>query len=344
MNIYNKPPYTITEKAADYLAKIVETVTRLEFGTFFKRDIKLHRENRVRTIHSSLAIEGNSLSLDEVTAVIEGKVVAGKQAEMKEVKNAYEAYDKIMTFDPYSVSDFLKAHKLMTQGLVKESGKFRSGDVGVFDGVVVVHVGERPQFVLQLIEDLFGWAKESELHLILKSAILHYEIETIHPFADGNGRIGRLWQTLLLAKWNPIFAWIPMESVLYQNRPQYYQAIQDAKKANDSGMFIEFTLSALFEIIAQQQKHQVEHEHKHQVDLSDFAISVLKTIGGKTLSRKEIFAAIGMNGDSRSFKRNIEPLITGGFIKMTVPEKPNSKLQKYRLTDKGTAAIRNSAR
>ena len=128
--MYKKPPYTITEKAADYLAKIVETVTRLEFGTGFKRDIRLHRENRLQTIHSSLAIEGNSLSLGEVTAVIEGKMIAGKQTEIKEVKNAYEAYDKIMTFDPYSIRDFLKAHQLMMDSLVNESGSFRRGDVG----------------------------------------------------------------------------------------------------------------------------------------------------------------------------------------------------------------------
>jgi Fic family protein len=253
-----KPPYTITEKAADYLAKIVETVTRLEFGTEFKRDIKLHRENRARSIYSSLAIEGSSLTLGEVTAVIEGRIVAGKQTEIKEVKNAYEAYDKIMTFDPYAIGDFLKAHKLMTDGLVKESGKFRSGDVGVFDGGIAVHIGARPQFLPQLMEELFGWAKQSKLHPVLKSTILHYEIETIHPFADGNGRMGRLWQTLLLAKWNVIFAWIPMESLLYQNRPQYYQTIADARKANDSGLFIEFTLSALFDIISTQEKHQVE--------------------------------------------------------------------------------------
>jgi Fic family protein len=248
----NKPPYTITVKAADYLAKIVEAATRLEFGTDFKRDIKLHRQNRVRTIHSSLAIEGNTLSFDEVTAVIDGKLVAGKQEEIKEVKNAYEAYDKIMTFDPYAVKDFLKAHKLMMQGLINEAGKFRSGDVGVFDGDVAVHIGARPQFVPELITELFGWAKESELHPVLKSAIMHYELETIHPFADGNGRMGRLWQTILLAKWNEIFAWIPMESVLYQNRSQYYQAIAEARKANDSGLFIEFTLSALLDIITAQ--------------------------------------------------------------------------------------------
>jgi Fic family protein len=338
--MYNKPPYTITEKAADYLAKIVETVTRLEFGTGFKRDIKLHRENRARTIHSSLAIEGNSLSLGEVTAVIEGKVVAGKQAEIKEVKNAYEAYDKIMTFDPYAIKDFLKAHKLMTQGLVDESGRFRSGDVGVFDGDKAVHIGARPQFVHALMEELLGWAKKSDLHPVLKSAILHYEIETIHPFADGNGRMGRLWQTLLLAKWNEIFAWIPMESVLYRNRPQYYQAIEDARRANDSGAFIEFTLYALYDSIALQEKHQVQHKDKHQVDLSDTQLSVLKALKDKMLSRKEIFAAIGMSEDTRSYKRNIEPLLEGGLIEMTVPDKPNSKLQKYKLTDSGQAFIK----
>lgn len=342
--MYNKPPYTITEKAADYLAKIVETVTRLEFGTGFKRDIKLHRENRMRTIHSSLAIEGNSLSLGEVTAVIEGKMVAGKQTEIKEVKNAYEAYDKIMTFDPYAIGDFLKAHQLMTDGLVKESGKFRRGEVGVFDGDVAVHMGARPQFVPQLMEELFGWAKESELHPVLKSAILHYEIETIHPFADGNGRMGRLWQTLLLAQWNDIFAWIPMESVLYQNRPQYYQAIENARHANDSGVFIEFTLSALYDIIAAQEKHQVRHEDKHQVQLSDTQIEVLKALEDITLSRKEIFATIGMNSDSRSFKRHIEPLLADGFIEMTVPDKLNSRLQKYRLTDSGKAFISDNGK
>jgi len=334
-----KPPYTITEKAADYLAKIAETVTRLELGTKFMRDIQLHRENRLRTIHSSLAIEGNTLSLDEVTAVIEGKVVAGRQEEIKEVKNAYEAYDKVMTFDPYSIDDFLTAHKLVTQGLLKESGTFRSGDVGVFDGGKAVHIGARPRFVPQLMADLFRWAKESELHPVLKSAILHYEIETIHPFADGNGRMGRLWQTLLLAKWNVIFAWIPMESVLYLNRPQYYQAIENARKVNDSGVFIEFTLSMIFDVVAEQEKHQVKHQEKHQVDLRDAQLAALKALENNNLSRKEIFAAIGMNGDSRAFKRHIEPLLTKGLVEMTVPDKPNSRLQKYRLTSKGKAVI-----
>ena len=187
-----KLPYTITEKAADYLAKIVEISTRLSIGSGFPLNIRLHRENRLRTIHSSLAIEGNSLSLGEMTAVIEGKMVAGKQEDVKEVRNAYEAYDRMMTFSPYAISDFLKAHKLVTQGLVKEAGKFRSGDVGVFNGDVAVHMGARPQFVPSLMNELFRWARTSELHPVLKSAVLHYEIETIHPFADGKRADGAL--------------------------------------------------------------------------------------------------------------------------------------------------------
>jgi Fic family protein len=254
------PPYTITLKAADYLTKIAEAVTRLEFGTGFKRDIRLHRKNRVRSIYSSLAIEGNTLTLGEVTDVIEGKLVCGGQEEVKEVKNAFAAYDKIMTFDPYNVKDFLKAHKLMTDGLVTESGKFRNGDVGVFDGDVVIHMGARPQFVPQLVDDLFAWAKETELHPVLKSAIVHCEIEAIHPFADGNGRMGRLWQTLLLAKWKEVFAWIPMESVVFAKRPEYYGALQSAQRANNSSEFIEFTLSALLDTIEQEAKHQSDSE------------------------------------------------------------------------------------
>jgi Fic family protein len=254
------PPYTISLKAADYLAKIVETVTRLEMRTDFRRDIRLHRENRVRSIYSSLAIEGNTLSLDEVTDVINGKLVAGRQVEIKEVKNAFAAYDKIMAFDPYKVKDFLKAHKLMTDGLVAEAGNFRRGDVAVFDDDVLIHAGARPQFVPELIAGLFGWAKETELHPVIKSAVVHSEIETIHPFADGNGRTGRLWQTLILAKWNPLFEWIPMESLVYENRSDYYDALQNAQKANDSTGFIEFSLSAILEAVEAQAQLQAKQE------------------------------------------------------------------------------------
>lgn len=343
--VYQKPPYIITEKAADYLAKIVETVTRLEFGTAFKRDIKLHRENRVRTIHSSLAIEGNSLSLGEVTAVIEGKVVAGKQTEIKEVKNAYEAYDKIMTFDPYAVQDFLKAHELMTQGLVAEAGKFRGGDVGVFDGDVAIHLGARPQFVPQLIADLFSWAKESELHPVLKSAILHYEIETIHPFADGNGRMGRLWQTVLLAKWNSIFAWIPMESVVHQNRPEYYEALYYGQHTGDSSKFIEFALASLLSSLKNIYEGatvsgQASGQNKKNLngDLDGAAVQdtnqderakMILAFCAEPRTRDEMQQHIGIANRGYFRTTILKPLLESGELKMTIPDKPNSRNQKY---------------
>jgi Fic family protein len=329
----SKPPYTITEKAADYLAKIVETVTRLEFGTGFKRDIKLHRENRVRTIHSSLAIEGNTLSLGEVSAVIEGKVVAGKQTEVKEVKNAYEAYDKIMTFNPYAVKDFLKAHKLMTDGLVKEAGKFRSGDVGVFDGDVAIHIGARPRFVQQLIEDLFAWAKSSYLHPVLMSAILHYEIETIHPFADGNGRMGRLWQTLLLAKWNAIFAWIPMESVVYQNRQEYYDALYYGQHIADSSKFIEFTLSALLSSLEKIYADSLNSANldgdANQDTNQDARVRIILAFCEEPRTRDEIQRYIGITNRGYFRTKILKPLLESGKLKMTIPDKPNSRNQKY---------------
>ncbi|HQH66481.1 MAG TPA: Fic family protein [Clostridia bacterium] len=312
------------------MAKIVETVTKLEYGTGFKRDIRLHRKNRMRTIHSSLAIEGNSLTLGEVTAVIEGKVVAGKQTEIKEVKNAYEAYDKIMTLDPYDVKDFLKAHKLMTEGLVDEAGKFRSGDVGVFDGDVAVHIGARPQFVSDLIKDLFDWAKDSGLHPVLKSAILHYEIETIHPFADGNGRMGRLWQTLLLAKWNAIFAWIPMESVMNQNRPEYYDALYYGQHSGDSSRFIEFTLLALLEVLQKTNTDLLtaEQDNAQVTDQVDRAEKIIEFCV-QPKSREEIQSFVGIAHREHFRAKILKPLLDSGKLKMTIPDKPNSRNQKY---------------
>ncbi|HQM02171.1 MAG TPA: Fic family protein [Ruminococcus flavefaciens] len=312
------------------MAKIVETVTKLEYGTGFKRDIRLHRKNRMRTIHSSLAIEGNSLTLGEVTAVIEGKVVAGKQTEIKEVKNAYEAYDKIMTLDPYDVKDFLKAHKLMTEGLVDEAGKFRSGDVGVFDGDVAVHIGARPQFVSDLIKDLFDWAKDSGLHPVLKSAILHYEIETIHPFADGNGRMGRLWQTLLLAKWNSIFAWIPMESVMNQNRPEYYDALYYGQHSGDSSRFIEFTLLALLEVLQKTNTDLLtaEQDNAQVTDQVDRAEKIIEFCV-QPKSREEIQSFVGIAHREHFRAKILKPLLDSGRLKMTIPDKPNSRNQKY---------------
>lgn len=245
------PPFSITITAANYLAKIVEAMTRLDVGTDFRLDVRLHRENRVRSIHSSLAIEGNELSLEAVSAVLDGRPVWGRPLDIQEVRNARDAYAELLTFDPYSVDDFLTAHRLLTAGLIHEAGSFRNGDVAVYAGDVPVHVGARPAFVPQLVRDLFEWARDSELHPVLCSAVVHCEIETIHPFADGNGRIGRLWQTLILARWNDVFAALPTETVVYGNRPRYYDALRTAQRTNDATGFIEFSLGAILEAVSE---------------------------------------------------------------------------------------------
>jgi len=321
------PPYTLTEKAKELLQRIEELLVRLEYKTGFKRNIQLHMENRIRTIQSSCAIEGNILTLSEVRDVISGKHIIAPQKDILEVKNAHTTYAKLMTFDPYSISDFLVAHALMTEGLISESGKFRSVDVGVYSGNIMVHMGARPHFVQGLVADLFIWAKQSGLHPIYLSSIVHYEIESIHPFADGNGRMGRLWHTLILAKWKEVFAWLPMESAIYCKRPQYYQALQKSGTANDSAIFIEYCLSAIFETITSQIKLQ----EKALANLSKIQKDILKALEKGNLTRKEIFATVGISGDTRAYKRHIEPLITMGLVEMTVPDKPNSKMQKYRV-------------
>jgi Fic family protein len=201
-----KPPFAITDKIANLVAKIAEETGRIEGAGEYSRNLHLRKANRLRSIHSSTAIEGNTLSLQQVTEIINGKRVIGNNREIKEVKNAYDAYEQILNFNPFKVADFLKAHNLMTMGLVAESGKFRAGNVGVFSGKKIVHLGANPEFVPKLVKELFAWAKNSDTHPLIKSSVMHFEIEFIHPFSDGNGRMGRLWQTLVLASWHEIFA------------------------------------------------------------------------------------------------------------------------------------------
>ncbi|MDR0311556.1 MAG: Fic family protein [Acidobacteriota bacterium] len=239
------------------------------------------------------------------------------------------------------MADFLKAHKLMMNDLADNAGKFRTRGVGIYDGERLVHAAPKAELVYGHIENLFGWAKSGEVHPLIKSSAVHYEIEFIHPFMDGNGRMGRLWQTVILSKWDPLFLSLPIETVIFERQREYYAALGTSDRVGNSTVFIEFMLTAIADILAIQDKHKDEHIDKHKDEqLSNTMVSVLKSLESGYLSRKEIFAAIGMNGDHRAYKRNVEPLLTSGYIEMTIPGKPNSKTQKYRLTDKGAAAIR----
>jgi Fic family protein len=206
---------------------------------------KLRKQNRIQAIHSSLAIENNTLTLEQVADVIEGKRVLGKPGEIREVKNAYDAYERLLDFDSLSVADLLEAHGIIMADLTKEAGRFRSGNVGVYNGDVLIHPGTPARYVPERMEALFGWLKNSDEQQLVKSCVFHYEFEFIHPFTDGNGRLGRMWQTLLLSKWKPIFAYLPVETLVKERQGQYYAALGSADNAGDSTVFIAFMLTAL---------------------------------------------------------------------------------------------------
>ncbi len=243
-----KPPFTLTNTMLHQVIEISRVLGILEFSV--KSDLKLRKENRIKSIHSSLAIENNSLTEKQVTDIIDGKRVLGDPKEIREVKNAYDAYEEILTLDPYRQKDFFKAHRLLTAGIVNEAGKYRSRDVRIFDEIGnVVHMGARPQYLQALMDDLFVWGKNDNTPELIKSCVFHYEIETIHPFADGNGRMGRLWQTVILANWNPIFAWIPLETLIYENQRDYYKVLEQVDQETNSNRFIEFMLAIILKTL-----------------------------------------------------------------------------------------------
>ena len=241
-----KPPFEITNTMIHEIAEIAELVGKLTSTNQLSANPTLRRTNRIRTIHGSLAIEQNTLSLEQVTAVLNGKQVLAPPKDIAEVKNAYEIYERLDELDPYSVDDLLTAHGIMTRGLVDESGVFRSKPVGVVDQEGhVLHFGTLPQYVPNLVMELLDWVKNSDVHMLIRSCVFHYEFELIHPFANGNGRVGRLWHTLLLSKWNPAFAWLPVESIIHDRQQEYYEAINASNNAGESTEFIEFMLSAI---------------------------------------------------------------------------------------------------
>ena len=240
------PPFEITNTIIDQVVEIAELTGKLTSIHPLSANPMLRRTNRIRTIHGSLAIEQNTLSLEQVTAVLKGQLVLAPPKDIAEVKNAYEIYERLDALDPYSVEDLLIAHSIMTRGLVEESGCFRSRPVAVVDQQGnILHFGTLPDYVPGLTRDLLEWTKNSQVHMLIRSCVFHYELEQIHPFADGNGRVGRLWHTLLLSKWNPAFAWLSVESMIHANQRAYYDAINASNAAGSSTVFIEFMLSVI---------------------------------------------------------------------------------------------------
>ena len=242
------PPFKITNEALNFVYEIGELVGKISAEKEFEKNLTLRRENRIKTIYSSLAIEQNTLTLEQVTDVINGKRVLAPPKDIKEVQNAYEIYERLEELNENSVKDLLLAHKIMTSELIKESGRFRSKNAGVYQGDKLIHMGTLPEYIPELINNLFLWLKKSEEHPLIKAAVFHYEFEFIHPFQDGNGRIGRLWHSLILSKWKKFFAWL-IESLVQKCQKEYYIAINNSNRDGESTEFILFMLKIIKETL-----------------------------------------------------------------------------------------------
>lgn len=320
-----KPPFTLSEKTLNLVAEIMEIVTKLTMIEVEGINPKLRRNNRIKTIQASLAIENNSLSLDQVTAILNGKRILGPGQDIKEVQNAYEAYELLLDFNPYDVSSLLEAHMILMNDLTKEAGTFRSGGVGIFAGENLIHMAPPASFVPEQISQLLLWAKNSEVHPLIKSCVFHYEFEFIHPFADGNGRMGRMWQTLILYKWKRLFGWLPVESLVKDRQDNYYKVLGECDKAADSVKFIEFMLESIRDSLVEiSSTEQVGVQVSEQVEI------LLTAIGKDTVSGKELMERVGLKHRPTFRKNYLLPAIENGYLEMTIPDKPNSSKQKYR--------------
>jgi len=246
-----QPPYTITPQIVQQVAVIVELVTRWSYSDDSALTPQLRRNNRIRTIQASLALENNTLSIEQVTDVLDGKAVVGLPREIQEVRNAFAAYEQVSKWEPHSQSDLLAAHGLLMDGLVDDAGHYRKGGVGIYSDKGLVHMAPPAKMLSGLMADLVEWLASAPVHPLIASSVFHYEFEFIHPFADGNGRMGRLWQTLILSKWEPILAYLPVESVIRMRQTAYYEALAEADRIASATPFIEFMLQALHDAMTE---------------------------------------------------------------------------------------------
>lgn len=323
-----KPPFTITNEILMHVSSISEKIGRITAIGNLESKPHLRRNNRIKSIHSSLKIEANSLSLSQVRDVINGKNVLGEQKEVQEVKNAYAAYERISEINPYSIKDLKVFHGIMTKYVVEESGDFRQGEEGVFNGEQCVFMAPPARFVPQLLNDLFEWMEKAKdsVHPLILSCVFHYEFVFIHPFADGNGRMARLWHTAILSKWKPIFEYIPIESQIEKFQEEYYNAIAKCHVDGASTIFIEFMLSQIDKILddisvqLSEENAQLPECVKKLLDAMEYDLPYTSTA---------LMEKLGLKA-REGFRRNyLHPAIESNLIQMTIPDKPNSRNQRY---------------
>lgn len=325
-----QPLFTITPAILDLVEKISE---KLGYWSASAGELspKLRRSNRIRTIQASLAIENNTLSVEQVTAVLAGKRVLGLPREIQEVRNAFAAYEQLNRLQPSSVEDLLQAHGILMAGLLDGAGQFRTGKVGIYRDTALVHMAPPAKRVPSLVRELFNWLARGEVPLLVASCVFHYEFEFIHPFTDGNGRMGRLWQTLILSRWKPLLAYLPVETVIHEQQAAYYQALADADSATEATPFVTYMLQALLTAMSEVAlTDQVNDQVSDQVKR---LLAAFK--GSKLLKAVELMARLGLQ-HRPTFRNNyLNPALAAGLIEMTQPDSPRSPAQQYRITARG---------
>ncbi|WP_291462282.1 Fic family protein [Desulfobacula sp.] len=322
------PPYIVTPNMVRLVEIIGESIGRISMAPNISIKPHLRRNNQIKTIQASLNIEGNTLNLEQVTAVLEGKRILGSAREIQEVYNAFTAYDRIEDWNPCHVSHLCEAHGKMMKGLEENCGKFRSTGVGIHRKSEIVHIAPPAKKVPDLINDLFGWLKNSPDHPLIKGAVMHYELEFIHPFMDGNGRIGRLWNTLILGKWKPLFYLLPVESVIRDRQKKYYEALKNSDAKGESTPLVEFLLEAIH-FALKELTPQVTPQATPQVEKLVKAIT-------QEMNRVQLMEALSLKDRKYFSTAYLQPALKAGLVEMTIPKKPRSSNQKYRLTNKGS--------
>ena len=323
------PPFDITNIMLYRISSIMKKIGKLDNYKDLNKMPVLRRNNRIRSIHSSLAIEANSLSFDQVKDIIDGKKVIGPQDEIQEVKNAYEAYKLIKEVNQYSIKDLKKVHGVMTYLTVDESGEFRKGNEGVFDEKGnCIHVCPPPEQVDELMKQLFKWMEDNNgiVHPLILSSVFHYEFVFIHPFKDGNGRTARLWQNVILSNWEKLFEYVPIESQIKKYQEEYYLAIANCDHNGNSTEFIEFMLKMIDETL-EDLMESTSVQASHISSYVNKLLDVMET--GVAMTTSELMEKLNMKSRI-SFRDNyLNPALENGLIKMTNPDKPTSKNQMY---------------
>ncbi|MCH5160215.1 MAG: Fic family protein [Clostridiales bacterium] len=321
-----QPPFDVTNKMLELAASIMEKIGRLNGVNQLEKIPRLRKVSRIKSIYSSLAIENNLLNIDQVTDVLDGKRVVGAADDILAVKNASRAYEKLEEVDPFSVDDLLSTHGVMMEGLTINAGYFRSSGVGVFDSSgKLIHAAPPANMLNELVYRLFDWCKSSDIHMLIRSSVFHYEFEFIHPFTDGNGRMGRLWQTALLANWKPIFKWIPIESIIKENQERYYQAISRSTAEGKSNAFVEFML----EVIDVAINGILTDAQAHYSHISVQISRLMEVIETYPQTAKQLMEKLGLKNRDGFRNNYLIPAIEAGLIGMTIPDKPTSKNQMY---------------